>query len=112
MDVENFLHHGVSGGAPLQVGVVGRIPADWGGAGQNSPLGDTADYRLYATSERISYVDIPSLGASKDRGKPAKDRKLFHPSPKICRVKYCDKENYGPMSDGVSESGKQISKRY
>ena len=112
MYVGNFLHFGGSGGAPLQVGVVGRIPADWEGAGQNSPPGDAAYYRVDATSERISYVDIPSLGASNGGGKPAKYRKLFHPSPKICRVKYCDKANYGPMSDGVSESRNQISKRY
>ena len=53
MDVENFLHHGVSGGAPLRVGVVGHVPADQEGAGQHSPLGHMAAYRVDTTSERI-----------------------------------------------------------
>ena len=112
MYVGIFLHFGGSGVAPLQVGVVGRIPADWEGARQNSPLGDAAYYRLDATSEQISYVDIPSLGAINGGGRPAKDRKLFHPSPKICRIKYRHKANYGPMSDGVSDSRNHISKRH
>ena len=53
MDVGIFLHHGGSGGAPLQVGVVGHVPADWEGAGQHSPSGDTAADREDTKYERI-----------------------------------------------------------
>ena len=76
MDVENFLHHGVSGGAPLRVGVVGHVPADQEGAGQHSPLGHMAAYRVDTTSERIWGVEIPSPGAGNSGGKPAEDRRI------------------------------------
>ena len=112
MDVENFLHHGVSGGAPLRVGVVGHVPADQEGAGQHSPLGHMAAYRVDTTSERIWDVEIPSPGDRNGGGKPAEDRKLCHPSPKNFRVKYCGKENHGPMSGCVSASRNQFLKRY
>ena len=112
VDVGNFLHRGGSGGAPLRVGVVGHVPADWEGAGQHSPSGDTEVDGADTTYERIWDVDIPSPGAGNGGGKPAEDRKLCHPSPKNSRVKYCDKANYGPMSVSVLASRKQVSKRY
>ena len=39
----NVLHCSGSGGAPLRVGVMGHVPADWEGAGRISPSYDTAD---------------------------------------------------------------------
>ena len=88
MDVGNVLHHGGSGGAPLRVGVVGHVPADWEGARKHSESGDTVADRADTTSERIRDVDIPSPGAGNDGGKPAEDRKILHPSTKNCRIKY------------------------
>ena len=63
MDVRNYLHRGGSDGAPLWVGVVGHVPADWEGDGNNSPSGDTAADGADATSEQIWDMDIPSPGA-------------------------------------------------
>ena len=112
MDVRNYLHRGGSDGAPLWVGVVGHVPADWEGAGHYSPSGYTVADGVDSISERIWDVDIPSPGDINGGGKPAEDRKLCHLSPKNSRVKYCDKANYGPMSVSVSASRKQVSKRY
>ena len=113
MDVKKQnLHHGGSGGAPLQVRVVGRVPIDWEGPGQNSPWGDTEAEGADETFERIWDMYITSPGDVNGGSKPAEARKLCHPFPKQCRIKYCDKANYGPMSGGVSASGRQVSKRY
>ena len=112
VDVGNFLHRGGSGGAPLRVGVVGHVPANWEGDGQNSPSEDTSADGADTTSERIWDVDIPSPGTVNGGCRPLEDRKLCHPYPKNCRVKYCDKANYGPISGGVLASRKQVLKRY
>ena len=111
-DVGNILHHCVSSGSPLWVGVVGNVPADWEGDGQNSPSEDTSADGADTTSERIWDVDIPSPGTVNGGCRPLEDRKLCHPYPKSCRVKYCDKANYGPISGGVLASRKQVLKRY
>ena len=112
VDVGKFLHRGASSGAPLRVRVLVHVPADLEGAGKHSTLIDTAADGADATSERIWDMDIPSPKAGNGGGKPAEYRKLCRPSPKNCREKYCDKENYGSMSSVVPASRKQVSKIY
>ena len=50
---QDVLHRGGSGVAPLQVGVVVHVSADWEGSGQHSPPGDTAADGAYTKYERI-----------------------------------------------------------
>ena len=50
---QECLQWGVSGYAPLHIGVVVHVPADWEGAGQHSPSGDTAADREDTKYERI-----------------------------------------------------------
>ena len=81
-DVGNVLHHGCSGGSPLQFGFVVHVLANWEGAGNISPSGDTeadgADDRV----ERGRHLNITFPGGGNGGEKNAKDRILHHPSPK------------------------------
>ena len=82
VDVGNILHHCVSSGSPLWVGVVGNVPADWEGDGQISPSGDMAADGAYATLKRGRYMEIPSPGRGDGRGGTAGDINLHKPSKK------------------------------
>ena len=84
---------------------MGRVPADWEGAGRFSPSGDTAAYGVDVTSKQGRDVDIPSTGGGNGRGGTAGDKDLRHPFPKHCRSIYCNKSNYVPVSGGGMVSG-------
>ena len=60
MDIVNVLNHVGSGGSPLWVGVMGRVPADWEGSGRISPSGDTTTDGEDAISEWGRNLDISS----------------------------------------------------
>ena len=60
MDVINVLHRGGSEGSFLRVVDVGFFPTYWEDFGRFSPSGDTVTDGLYATVERVWYMDVPS----------------------------------------------------
>ena len=99
-DVGNVLHRSGSGGATLQVGVVGHVPADWEGAGRISTLGNTAADGEDATEEWVWYLDTPSPGGGDGGGYNVVYRNLSQLYPEHCCKIYWDKANDGPVSGG------------
>ena len=98
MDAGNVLHRGGPGGAPLRVGFVCHVSADWEGAGRLSPSGDTSADRENATSEWGQDLGITSPVGGNGGGRNAGDRKLRRPPPEhFCEI-YCNRTNYGPVS--------------
>ena len=87
-NVGNVLQCGHLGGAPLRVGVIGNVPADWEGSGQLSPSVCTTTDGVDATAEQGRDMDIPSPGGGDDGGGTTEDINLCFPLPKQFRVIY------------------------
>ena len=106
--IGNVLNPIGSGDAPLRVGVVGRVPADWEGGGRIFPSGDMVADGADTTAERRWDGDIPSPRGGDGIVSSAVDIHLCRPSPKQCCSIYYNKTNYVSVSVSREASGGPI----
>ena len=96
----NVLYHVSSGGTPIRVKDVGRVPVDWEDSGKISPSGGMETDGVDVTSELGQEMDAPSPGEGDGGGGCALVGDLRCPPPEHLRIIYRDKAHYGPVSGG------------
>ena len=81
VELGDVLHRSGSDSDPLWIGVVGRVPADWDGAGRISPLSDTEIDGAESTSEQGQDLDLTYPGVSNGRGRDSGDQNIHRLLP-------------------------------
>ena len=84
---------------------MGHVSMYWEVGGWLSPSVDTDSDGVDATAERGKDLYIPSPRGGDGEDMNAVDRNLRRPLPKQCCIIYCNKANYGTVSDGEADSG-------